>query len=99
MYTITPMRPFRQPTRRPAYQPKEPKPAPLSIPDQAFNHLFAGLARDRALIAFYVSTGARFSELLRVPQGMVAPEEQTIDVVRKGSRALQHLPASADAFA
>ena len=26
------------------------------------------------------------------------PEEQTIGVVRKGSRALQHLPASADAF-
>ena len=31
-------------------------------------------------------------------QGLVAPEEQTIGVVRKGSRALQHLPASADAF-
>ena len=29
---------------------------------------------------------------------MVAPEEQTIGVVRKGSRALQHLPASTDAF-
>jgi site-specific recombinase XerD len=51
-----------------------------------------------ALIAFYISTGARASELLGVPQGLVAPEEQTIGVVRKGSRALQHLPASADAF-
>jgi integrase len=95
-----PMQPFRRPSRRAAYQPKEPKPAPRSIPDQAFNELFAALAcnRDRALIAFYVSTGARASELLGVPQGMVAPEEQTIGVVRKGSRALQHLPASADAF-
>jgi integrase len=95
-----PMQPFRQPTRRAAYQPKEPKAAPRSIPDQAFNDLFAGLAcnRDRALIAFYISTGARASELLGVPQGLVAPEEQTIGVIRKGSRALQHLPASADAF-
>jgi site-specific recombinase XerD len=95
-----PMLPFRQSARRAAYQPKEPKPAPRSIPDQAFNDLFAGLAcnRDRALIAFYISTGARASELLGARQGLVAPEEQTIGVIRKGSRALQHLPASADAF-
>jgi integrase len=95
-----PMLPFRQPARRAAYQPKEPRPAPRSIPDQAFNDLFAGLAcnRDRALIAFYISTGARASELLGAHQGLVAPEEQTIGVIRKGSRALQHLPASADAF-
>ena len=95
-----PMQPFRRPARRAAYQPKEPRPAPRSIPDQAFSDLFAGLTcnRDRALIAFYISTGARASELLGVPQGLVAPEEQTIGVIRKGSRALQHLPASADAF-
>ena len=95
-----PMQPFRRPSRRAQYQPKEPRPAPRSIPDQAFNDLFAGLTcnRDRALIAFYISTGARASELLGVPQGLIAPEEQTIGVVRKGSRALQHLPASTDAF-
>jgi integrase len=95
-----PMQPFRRPARRAAYQPKEPKPAPRGIPDQAFSDLFAGLAcnRDRALIAFYISTGARACELLGVPRGLVAPEEQTIGVVRKGSRALQHLPASTDAF-
>jgi site-specific recombinase XerD len=95
-----PMQPFRRPSRRAAYQPKEPKPAPRSIPDQAFNDLFAALAcnRDRALVAFYISTGARASELLGVRQGLVVPEEQVIGVVRKGSRALQQLPASADAF-
>ncbi|MFB7191012.1 tyrosine-type recombinase/integrase [Streptomyces sp. NPDC056178] len=62
--------------------------------------MFAGLKynRDRALIAFYISTGARASELLGVPQGLVAPGDQTIGVVRKGSQVLQHLPASADAF-
>jgi site-specific recombinase XerD len=54
--------------------------------------------RDRALVAFYVSTGARACELLGVRQGLVVPEEQVIGVVRKGSRALQQLPASADAF-
>ena len=95
-----PMQPFRQPSRRAQYQPKEPRPTPRSIPDQAFNDLFAGLTchRDRALIAFYISTGARASELLGVPQGLVAPQEQTIGVVRKGNRVLQHLPASTDAF-
>jgi integrase len=95
-----PMQPFWQPPRRAAYQPKEPKPAPRSIPDQAFNELFAGLTsnRDRALIAFYISTGARAAELLGVVWGLLAPEDQTIGVVRKGSHALQHLPAPADAF-
>ncbi|MFI6701729.1 hypothetical protein ACIBJC_22655 [Streptomyces sp. NPDC050509] len=95
-----PMQPFRRPSRRGTYQPKEPKPTPRIIPDQAFNDLFAALKynRDRALIAFYISTGARASELLGVPQGLVAPGEQTIGVVRKGSQVLQHLPASADAF-
>ena len=94
------MQPFRQPSRRAALPAEGPKPAPRSIPDQAFNDLFAGLAcnRDRALIAFYISTGARASELLGARPGLVAPEEQTIGVVRKGSRALQHLPASTDAF-
>jgi hypothetical protein len=49
-----PMQPFRQLSRRAVYQPKEPKPAPRSIPGQAFNDLFAALScnRDRALIAF-----------------------------------------------
>lgn len=95
-----PMRPFRRPARRAPYQPKEPKRSPRSIPDQAFNELFAALTsnRDRALLAFCISTGARASELLGVTQGLVSPEEQLIGVVRKGSRALQQLPASADAF-
>jgi len=94
-----PMQPFRRPSRRAAYQPKEPKPVPRSIPDQAFNDLFAALTcnRDRALIAFYISTGARTSELLGVRQGLVAPEEQLIGVVRKGSRVLQVAPSKTDA--
>jgi len=54
--------------------------------------------RDRALVAFYVSTGARASELLSATQGGVDPGRQLITVVRKGTRAKQELPASTDAF-
>src|SRR5712692_8382506 len=95
-----PMQPFRRPSRRAEYQPKEPRRIPRSIPDRAFNELFAALTtnRDRALIAFYISAGARAWELLGVTRKLVAPEDQLIGVIRKGSRALQHLPASVDAF-
>jgi hypothetical protein len=40
----------------------------------------------------------RASELLTVAEDRVDPASQLIGVVRKGSRALQMLPASADAF-
>jgi len=49
-------------------------------------------------VAFYVSTGARASELLSATLGGVEPGRQLITVVRKGTRALQQLPASTDAF-
>lgn len=95
-----PMTPFRRPSRRAPYQPKEPRRVPRDIPTAAFNELFAALAsdRDRALVAFYISAAPRASELLGVTQGRVSPGDQTIGVIRKGSRALQWLPASADAF-
>ncbi|GCB52742.1 site-specific integrase [Streptomyces sp. NL15-2K] len=95
-----PMHRFRQPARRAPYQPKEPRRAPRGIPDQAFNELFAALPshRDRALVAFYISAGPRASELLGVTRDRVSPGDQTIGVVRKGSRALQWIPASSDAF-
>lgn len=73
---------------------------PRSVPDAEFNEIFARLPshRDRALVAFYVSTGARAAELLSVTQGGVDPGRQLITVVRKGSGAAQQLPASSDAF-
>ena len=60
---------------------------PRSVPDEEFNEIFARLPshRDRALVAFYVSTGARASELLSVTQGGVDPGRQLITVVRKGA--------------
>jgi len=82
------------------FRPRQARRFPRQIPDQLFNELFAGLSshRDRALVAFWVSTGARASELLGVLCSGADPGQQLITVVRKGSRALQQLPASPDAF-
>jgi len=82
------------------YRPRVPRRVPRSVSDEDFNKIFARLPshRDRALVAFYVSTGARASELLSVTRGGVDPGRQLISVVRKGSRQVQELPASSDAF-
>ncbi len=82
------------------YRPTVPSRVPRSVPDAEFNEIFARLGshRDRALVAFYVSTGARASELLSATQGGVDPGRGLIAVVRKGSREIQELPASTDAF-
>ncbi|MET9029359.1 tyrosine-type recombinase/integrase [Nocardia sp. NPDC004168] len=82
------------------YRPRQPQHIPRQIPDEAFNELFARLSsdRDRALVAFWVSTGARAAELLGVLRGGVDVGQQLITVVRKGSRAIQQVPASPDAF-
>lgn len=94
-----PLEPFRK-ERTGRYRPKTPKRLPKRISDEQFNEVFAGLKynRDRALLAFWVSTAARAAELLGVPQRRVDPGEQLIGVIRKGSGALQWLPASPDAF-
>jgi integrase len=82
------------------YRPRVASRIPRNVPDAEFNEIFARLPshRDRALVAFYVSTGARASELLSVRQGGADPGRQLITVVRKGTRASQQLPASSDAF-
>jgi integrase len=94
-----PMEPYRR-ERTGLYRPVVPKRIPRSVPDEEFNEIFARLPshRDRALVAFYISTGARAAELLSITQGGVDPGRQLITVVRKGSRAEQQLPASSDAF-
>jgi site-specific recombinase XerD len=94
-----PMEPHRE-ERVGRYRPTVASRIPRSIPDAEFNEIFARLPshRDRALVAFYVSTGARAAELLSVTQGGVDPGRQLITVVRKGSGAAQQLPASSDAF-
>src|SRR6266699_3397298 len=94
-----PMEPYRH-ERAGRYRPQVASRVPRSVPDCDFNEIFAALPshRDRALVAFYVSTGARASELLSATLGGVEPGRQLITVVRKGTRALQQLPASTDAF-
>jgi site-specific recombinase XerD len=94
-----PMEPFRS-ERSGLYRPRVPDRIPRSVPDSEFNEIFAGLPshRDRALVAFYVSTGARASELLSATLAGTDPGRQLITVVRKGTRELQELPASTDAF-
>jgi integrase len=94
-----PMEPHRA-EKTGLYRPRPRRRIPRSIPDEVFNEIFARLPsnRDRALVAFYVSTAARASELLSATQGGVDPGRQLITVVRKGSRDVQELPASSDAF-
>jgi integrase len=94
-----PMEPHRN-ERVGLYRPKLVSSAPRCIPDENFNELFARLGshRDRALVAFWVSTGARASELLGVHGGDVDVGQQLVTVIRKGTRAMQQLPGSPDAF-
>ena len=94
-----PMEPFRN-ERVGLYRPRVAQRIPRCIPDEMFNRVFAelGCHRDRALVALWVSTGARASELLGARCGDVDPGQQLITVIRKGTRAIQQLPASPDAF-
>ena len=58
------------------YRPRLPSRVPRAVSDEEFNAIFARLPsnRDRALVAFYVSAGARASELLALAQvGLAAP--------------------------
>ncbi len=94
-----PMDPARN-ERAGLYRPRVPKRVSRSVSDEEFNEIFARLPshRDRALVAFYVSTGARASELLSTWQAGADPGRQLISVVRKGTGEVQELPASTDAF-
>jgi integrase len=90
--------PWDTPTGR--YRPRIPVRLPRHTLDERFAELFAALSshRDRALVSLWISTGARASELLGLTSDDVNPGEQLVTVVRKGTRALQRLPASPDAF-
>ena len=76
-----PMEPYRR-ERSGRYRPRLAWRAPHHIPEQKFNELFAALGshRDRALVAFWVSTG-RASELLGVSCRDADPGQQLIAVI------------------
>ncbi|MFF3252715.1 tyrosine-type recombinase/integrase [Actinacidiphila glaucinigra] len=73
---------------------------PRAVPDHLWDELFAamGCERDRALLEFYVSSGARAVELLGVGVGDLDWAGQRIYVISKGSRERQAIPASPQAF-
>ena len=77
-----------------------PRQALRAIPDALRDALFAAMVcdRDRALLEFYVSSGARASELLGLNVEDVDWGGQLIYVVSKGTRIRQPVPASPDAF-
>lgn len=81
-------------------QGKGPKRLPRSIPDEQFDAFFDALGndRDRALVAMYVSSGARPSEVLNLDVADIDLPDGLITVIRKGGR-MQDLPISWDAVA
>lgn len=94
-----PMDQFRR-DRVGRYRPRLPQRTPRGIPDDRFDEIFARLPsdRDRALVAFWISSGVRASELLGARVRDVDPGRQVITLVRKGTRSLQEVPASPGAF-
>lgn len=82
------------------YRPKIPQRIPRRIPDDKYTEVFAGLRshRDRALLSFWVATGARAEELLTSKQSDAVVGQQTVGVIRKGTLEYQELPATPDAF-
>lgn len=85
--------------RRVTLRQREVTRLPRALPDEMFNAVFQRLSsnRDRALIAFYVSSGARASELLALTGDMINYGDQLIGVVRKGGKQ-QWLPVAPDAL-
>jgi integrase len=86
--------------RRARLRQKVDQPIPRAIPDPMWDELFAAMTsdRDRALLLFYVSSGARAGELLAIRLADVDWSEQRIYVVSKGTRLRQPVPASPKAF-
>jgi integrase/recombinase XerC len=95
----SPMEDF-QLVRRATFRQRVPRAVPRDIPDATIETLFSVLRsnRDRALVAFWLSSGVRASELLGLQQNWLDPGRRTIKVITKGSRVLEEVPASIDAF-
>jgi hypothetical protein len=86
--------------RRARLRQKVPAQAPRAIPDHRWDELFAEMScdRDRALLEFYVSSGARAGELLGIGLEDIDWPGQLVYVISKGTRERQPVPASPDAF-
>lgn len=87
--------------QRANYRQKTPRPTWRAIPDDAADALFGALRshRDRALVSFWLSSGARATALLGLCHGNdLDAGANTITVVSKGSRLREAIPASVDSF-
>lgn len=91
----SPLEPRPQHRRAPLRQ-KSAERVPRSLPDELAAELLAAMrnSRDRALLALFLSTGARASELLGVTGDRVDWTRQQLWVMSKGTRALQPVPTS-----
>ncbi|GHK02271.1 integrase [Streptomyces sp. Y2F8-2] len=87
--------------RRGRLRPKVPVRQPRAIPDAQWDELFAQMrcTRDRALLACYVSSGARASELLGVQLSDIDWHKGQLWVISKGTRERQPVPVSPEALA
>src|SRR5258708_12345537 len=79
---------------------KVPAQAPRSIPDQLWDELFAVMCcdRDRALLEFYVSSGARASELLAIGLEDIDWPGQLVYVITKATRIRHPAPPPPNPF-
>jgi integrase len=95
----SPLEPVRM-VRRARLRQKLPAAGPRAIPDRLWDELFGAMSndRDRALLAMFVSSGARAGELLGLRLRDVDWARQLIYVVSKGTGALEPVPASPEAF-
>lgn len=86
--------------RRARLRQRVPQRQPRSIPERLWEELFDAMRndRDRALLLFYVSSGARASELLAITIEDVDWGGLRIWVCTKGSLAREDIPADPRAF-
>jgi len=89
-----------QPHRRALYRQRIPDSSPKALTDEMVDRIFTrlGCHRDRALIAMYLASGVRASELLGMRGRDVDWGNSMIGVVSKGTRAYQWVPTSPDAL-
>jgi integrase len=90
----------RQRHRRGPYRQRAAPRAPRSIPDGMWEELFGrmGNDRNRALLACFVSSGARAEELLGARLEDVDWANQRVSVISKGSRERRWVPLSPEAM-
>lgn len=90
----------RQPYSRAPLRQRVAKQKPTVIPDDLWDELFAAMTcdRDRALMLFYWTSGARAAEILGLTLADVDWSGSCVYVVSKGTRLREAVPVSAEAL-